>query len=389
MAEMTKRQRMLAATRGEKADKLPWHCTYRYWTPGEIERECRNSCMGIQWERPSSSFKLNGTRVVEEVDRSNPLEFRRTYNTPEGSISLVEKRLPGTGMARGIRGWTGGIAYQTDRAIKKPEDYKVLKYIFENTEFEADYFGIEQAQEWLGEDGIVIDMMRGQGYDYLMHSPMQTLMIEWIGAEGGRFFIQYAKYKDLIEDLYKTICKAFIPMYEIAAKSPAEVVWYPDNVDEVLVNPQLFEKYFVPAYKEAGEIIHKGGKLFAAHFDGRMANLKDLLAQTPLDIIEAFTPPPMGNLHPKDAFEAWPDKVLWMGMPGTVYEMGEQGVKEFMLYLLENVREGSQGYRCMLNLSTENLVSLENMRLVTKIMDQAELPLTEETIDRIRHSIGM
>ena len=38
-----------------------------------------------------------------------------------------------------------------------PEDYPVLKYIVEHTEYTADYFPIEQAMEWLGDDGVVMD----------------------------------------------------------------------------------------------------------------------------------------------------------------------------------------------------------------------------------------
>lgn len=41
--------------------------------------------------------------------------------------------------------------------------------------------------------------------------------------------------------------------------------------------------------------MHKKGKLYMAHMDGKLKSAKDLIARTDIDIIEGFTPP-MGNL---------------------------------------------------------------------------------------------
>ena len=53
----------------------------------------------------------------------------------------------------------------------------------------ADFFPVEQAMEWLGEEGVVLDG--------LPHSPMQMLMIHWVGSEGGRFFYDLADYPEI------------------------------------------------------------------------------------------------------------------------------------------------------------------------------------------------
>jgi hypothetical protein len=69
----------------------------------------------------------------------------------------------------------GGTAHQS------PDDYRVMQYIVEHTEYVADYFPIEQAMDWLGNDGVAM-----VGWP---HSPMQTLMIDWVGSEEGAFSI--------------------------------------------------------------------------------------------------------------------------------------------------------------------------------------------------------
>lgn len=384
MAEMTHRERIMAATRKQRADKLPFFSTWRYLPIGSAERECRNRGMGITWARPSCIMKIHGVKEIEEVDKSNPFTVRRTYSTPVGSISLVEKRYPGIGLWRLSRGWKGEAPWQTERAIKSLDDYKVLKYIIENTEYVPDYFPIEQAKEWLGDDGVVLDYLHGFLWDFIPHSPMQSLMIDWIGSEGGRCFVEMFKHLDLVEDLYHAYSKSYEAMYNIAAKSPADIVWYVDNIDAVLVNPRLFEKYFMPEYEKLGEILHANGKLLAVHMDGRVNIIKDLIARTPIDIIEALTPPPLCDLPIGEALSLWKDKVIWAGFPGTVYALGTQAIKKFTLDLL---REVIPGDRLAITMSTENLVSNEHHLLLTSILENADLPLTQEKIDRIEKSI--
>jgi hypothetical protein len=334
--------------------------------------------MGMQWARPSYITKIHDVQITEQhlVTEAGSV-IRRTYSTPVGSIYLDERREPGSGEWHGLRGWKDVLPWQTERLIKQPEDYKVLKYVVEHMEYIPDYFPIEQARDWLGEDGVVLTT--------LPHQPMQMLMIDWIGSEGGRFFIHHAKYPDLVEDLYRAIAKSREPLYEIAAKSPADIVWCGDNIDGVLVNPRLFEKYFMPEYEKMAKLSHEYGKPFAVHMDGRVGVLKDLITKTPIDIIEALHPPPMGDLPISEALALWKDKAIWMGFPGSVYVLGPEATKKHALDLL---REVVPGDRLCVEMSSENIVSNENLLMLTSIMENAELPLTQEKIDRIERSLS-
>jgi hypothetical protein len=334
--------------------------------------------MGLSWARPSYIVEIHDVDVTEQqVIEKGKKVYRRTYSTPVGSIYLDERRDLGTGEWHGVRSWKDVTPWQTQRLIKQPEDYQVLKYIVEHTEYKPYYFPIEQAKEWLGDDGCVIDIQP--------HQPMQMLMIDWIGSEEGRFFIHHAKYPDLIEDLYQAIAKSREPMYEIGAKSPADIMWCGDNIDGVLVNPRLFEKYFMPEYEKMAKICHEHGKLLAVHMDGRVDVLKDLIARTPIDIIEALHPPPMGDLPIGEALSLWKDKVIWVGYPGSVYTLGHEATKKHALSLL---REVVPGDRLCIEMSTENLVSNENLLMLTSVLENAELPLTPRKIDEIERSLG-
>ena len=373
MSEMTCRERLMVATLKGCADKLPFFHYWRHSQIGWAERDCRNRGMGMNWVRPSYTMKMHGVNVSETpAVISGQVVIRRTYSTPVGSIYLDEKREPGVGQWHAQRSWRDVSPWQIKRLIGKPEDYKVLKYIVENTEYIADYFPIEQAMDWLGEDGVVLDG--------LPHSPMQMLMIDWIGSEQGRFFFHHADYPDQVEELYRAISKSREPLYEIAAKSPAPIVLCGDNIDGVLVNPMLFEKYFMPEYEKQAKVLHNHGKLMAVHMDGRLKVLRELIAKTPIDIVEAFHPPPMGDLSVGEALSLWKNKVIWIGFPGSVYDLGPNATKKHALDIL---REVGTGERVAVAMSTENLVSNENLRMLTSVLEKADLPLTKEKIDQI------
>ena len=377
MAGMTPRERVMAATHKERADRLPFFHYWRHSQVGWAERECRNRGMGISWTRPPYTVKMHSVDMAEtQAVSSGRVVVRRTYSTPVGSVYLDERREPGVGQWHASRSWRDVNPWQTSRLIKGPEDYEVVKYMVEHTEYTADYFPIEQAMEWLGDDGVVIDA--------LPHSPMQMLMIDWVGSDGGRFFLHHADYPDLVEELYRAISKSYEPLYEIAARSPAPISLCGDNIDGFLVNPDLFKKYFMLEYEKQARVLHQQGKLMAVHMDGRVGVLKELIPKTPIDIVEALHPPPMGDLPIGEALSLWKDKVVWVGFPVSVYVQGPEATRRHALELLKDVIPGD---RLVIEMSTENLVSNENLLMLTSVLEKAELPLTNEGVERIEASL--
>ena len=362
---MNFRERIMAASRGQAADQLPFFHYWRHSQIGWTERECRNRGMGMNWVRPCYTETNHGVEVSERrITRDGKTQWQRTYETPVGSVSCVEIREAGVGQWHPQRSWLDVSPWQTERLIKEPEDYAVVQYMVENTEYEADYFPIEQAADWLGDDGVVLSG--------LPHSPMQMLMIDWVGSEGGRIFYHLEDMRDTVEALYRALCRSREPLYDIAARAPADIVLCGDNVDGYLVTPKLFEQYFAPVYEVQARVLHAEGKLMAVHMDGRLATLKELIAQTDIDIVEAVHPPPMGDLRLGEALAAWPGKSIWVGFPGSVCSPGTDEAGAFAAELLE---EMGTGERLAVAMSTENLVSNDDLLAVTSVLARAELPL--------------
>ena len=81
----------------------------------------------------------------------------------------------------------------------------------------------------------------------------------------------------------------------------------------------------------------------------------------------------------------WEDKAIWVGFPGAVYALGPEETRKYALSLLREVGEGE---RLVIEMSTENQVSNQNLLTLTSVLEQADLPLTEEKIDRIEASLS-
>jgi hypothetical protein len=373
MDQMTNRERLLASARGQAVDRLPFFHYWRHCQFGWAERECRNRGMALNCIRKPYTTRLHGVEVGEQSAKVDGRSvIRRTYSTPVGSVYEDEWREPGVGQWKGNRSWRGVSPWLSARIIKEPRDYEVATYIVEHTEYVADYFPLEQAAEWLGDDGIVLD--------HLPRSPLQTLLVDWIGSEGGRCFYHLADYPELVEGLAGALAKARQPLYEIAAHSPAPIAMFGENIDGMLLSPSLFAKYCLPEYEKQAAVLHPAGKLMAFHLDGRLASLKELIGQTPIDIVEAFHPPPMGDLSLADALAAWPEKTIWLGFPGSAYVLGPRAVRE---QALEILRQAGTGDRLVVAMSTENLVANENLLALTAVLEGATLPLNAATIEPI------
>jgi hypothetical protein len=314
--------------------------------------------------------------IIESVGPTSGLDANlKEYHTPIGTLTERLKKEPGVGKWKAQRSWRDVTPWTVERRIKKPEDYEIMKFMVEDTVYRADYFPIEQAKEWLGEDGVVMA--------HLPHSPMQMLMIDWVGTP--TFYIHHAKYRNKVEGLYQAIDEKYEEMYKIAADSPADAVMFGDNLDGVLVNPVLFKKYFIPTYEKCARIVHDRGKLLISHFDGRLNALKELIAKCPQDVIEAFHPPPMGDLPIYEALELWEDKVILVGFPGSIYSLGTEAVRKHLIDLLYS---SIPGERLGIEVSTENLVSNTNLLTLCNILENASLPLTQKKMKKIKHKFA-
>jgi uroporphyrinogen-III decarboxylase len=141
--------------------------------------------------------------------------------------------------------------------------------------------------------------------------------------------------------LHESLLHLYRKQIEVASSSPAEVIWFGDNVTGTVVSPAIYQEYCVPVYNEVCETVRQKGKLSFAHYDGENLVLKDLISGVKLDIIEAFTPPPMERMTVKEAREAWPDKVLSLNFPGNLFTEDDSIIREYTSSYIKEAGDSS------------------------------------------------
>jgi len=142
------------------------------------------------------------------------------------------------------------------------------------------------------------------------------------------FAIEWADRRDEVMRLHEAIVEMNRRAYTVIADSPHWVIQYGGNVSPEIVGRRRFEELIVPQYNELGEILHARGKLLLVHLDANCGLLREAIAGSAIDIVEAFTPAPDTDMSVAEARAAWPDKTLWINFPSSVHLSSEAVIYE-------------------------------------------------------------
>ncbi|MCL5674417.1 MAG: uroporphyrinogen decarboxylase family protein [Candidatus Omnitrophica bacterium] len=312
---MTPRKRVEAVLRHEKPDKIPLTMYENKIPQCSVERQLRNDGLCIV-NRTYPVFKTSSTNVKCKtyIYYENGEEYRKnTVSTPVGELSTVDKP-------------AGFTSWHIEKIFKTPEDYKPLLFMVKDIVFEPCYEIFAKAEKQSGEDitlRVAID-----------NTPLQQIMVNWMGVE--TFAVEWSERRDEIEKIYKAMVENHRKIYPIIAKSPALHVNYGGNETGDLMGKERFEKYVLPLYNEAAEILHKCGKLIGAHLDGNNKIWADLLAESKLDYIEAFSPSPDTDMTIQEAFSVWHNKVLWINFPSSLQLASIKKIEETTREIIES-----------------------------------------------------
>jgi len=211
--------------------------------------------------------------------------------------------------------------------VKSLSDYEAAKFILEDTVYEPNYEAYVWADRHVGDDGFVrVDCK----------SPFQSLLLNFMGYK--TLAMEVHRHRKEFEDLLKAMEGKYYEVIHILANSPAEVVGIDGNINGRVTSPRFFEKYLLPFYKRASEILHEKNKIVSVHMDGALACLRDLIPKTGIDVVEAFTPPPLGDLPLSEARNAWgEDIIIETNFPEIICLEGVDATKRYAKEMLRTV----------------------------------------------------
>jgi uroporphyrinogen-III decarboxylase len=313
---MTVKQMILAASRGEHLDKLPyvpridvWYNynvandafpeRYKGWKQTEIVRD---QGAGTGQYRAFSVTKEEYRDMEVIVTHDEPY-IMTEYRTPLGTLTKKDV------FSRYEGAW---IVYEMEKLFKSEKDYPIIKYIMEHTLVTDNFDAYQKVQQDVGEDGYV---MTSAGTPW---SPVQRVMREILGYE--RFFYELADRPAQVEELIEVMKDLERRKYKVAMGCDLEIFNICSNWSDDIHTP-VFRKYFVPWFQEACDFLHAHGRLAMAHVDGEMRRLNPLFRETGIDIAEAITPAPQTLVPMKEFREQLGDDVtLWGGIPSILFE---------------------------------------------------------------------
>jgi hypothetical protein len=134
----------------------------------------------------------------------------------------------------------------------------------------------------------------GLGFPSMGYTGFGSLISYYMGVENT----VYALYDD------PKAVKAYVDIYnqkhpeltDIYAKSPAPHIFFGDNLSSDIQSPDIFMEYSFSHYKNIAERLHAAGKTVSSHLDGRLNGILGLVAKTGVDVADACTPAPCGDL---------------------------------------------------------------------------------------------
>lgn len=328
---MTRKERILTAMRGETPDVMPYTPRFDLWynsnayrgtlpnrhqgrSADEIARaegwalhkvipellEVVDPQENVTRGIGLYSLKENGYRInfspnvtlnVQKSRRGDEEATRVEYHTPKGVVStkeVINEEMRNAGVS---------ITWVQEHGIKRPEDYDIWAYIFENITVTPDYERYRAWQQRIGEDGVAVMM------GTFSASPIHHIQRDFLDAT--EFFFHYNDHHRQMRRLADAIGLVYDQILKVVADSPAEVVLWGANYDDMITYPPYFQKELTPWLRKASEYLASKGKLVICHCDGENQGLIDIIADSGMHVAEAVCCAPMTKLPIETYYERW------------------------------------------------------------------------------------
>jgi len=294
------KERILTAMHWGEPDRVPL-TVYEWMLPrGTTERLLREHGVGLIVRLPPQRIEHRNVEILtREYQEQGKKLIRRTIRTPVGEVWQTLEPDPAYGTSNWIQ----------EHFIKSPDDYRVIESYYRDAIYHDNFDAIREAQRRVGGDGIVLVRVA--------KSPIQEMLYQLMGYE--QFAIDYHERRAAFDSLHAVMAKRYEELYDLAARSPVEILQLGDNLSSDVVGKDRYRNYLMPEYRKIMALLTGTGKKLAVHMDGRLQSLVDEIAAAEFDIVEAMTPPPMGDVSVREARRRWPNKALWINFTSSMH----------------------------------------------------------------------
>ena len=334
-------ERISAVLHGERPDRVPY-APYDNLVPrGDFERELRNRGMGLCLRRLGiwSEMPRVGVEWKTEGDISYTI-----CQTPKGSVRSARRTHVGR--------ISDGESIEAEWMIKEVADYEPVIFMIEDTIYHADYRGFLGHVRDVGSDGIVRFEGTGPPYDA---TDAYLSLEDWAQAQHDH----PEEFGRLLEALERRDAR----LMPLVLEGPGELVSMGSLSG--IYGPRQYERYALPFYQKYIPELKAAGKIPTLHaHNSNLTAFVDLVKRTGVPVIEAFTPPPVGDLSLADAREAWgAEMVIWVNFPETLFLLGRDRTYDYTVDLLRQDKASGRLVIGMTEMGSYGITDDESERL--------------------------
>ena len=206
-----------------------------------------------------------------------------------------------------------------------------MLFMIEDTVFYPDY----EVYDWLNRDFGGDGVVRGARFD----APYWYAYRDYFGASSpdgvSNFTYHQLDYPDHFAELIAALERRNERQFPVVVNCPAELM----EIGAVngIYGPVQYEKYFLPFFEQYVPLFHERNKIVFPHaHSSHLKSYVDLLPRTGVDMLDAYTPPPVGNLSVAEARQVWGDElIIALNFPESVFWGGGDATKRYALEQLE------------------------------------------------------
>jgi len=314
---MTMRERMLAVLQGRDHDRVPFVQYSGLAAPNdEVWAALGRDRMGIlRWTSVHRVDHPHCRMESEDYEIEGQRWRRTTLHTPVGS--LVEERAFEEGY---------GSSSIRRHYVQEPADYDILDAWIRDGVVLDSYAAYRQLDAQIGDDGLPLPAVE--------RTPYQQLWVQWAGI--ANLSAHLADCPERVEHTMALLRERARQIFEIAARSPAPFIDFPDNITAPTIGIDRFRRYCVPLYDELAGMLAERGALVFVHMDGEVRPLAAAIGESQVGGIDSFAPAPDNETTVAEARAMWPEMRLWVNFPSSVHLRDYHGVRAVAERMLED-----------------------------------------------------
>lgn len=214
--------------------------------------------------------------------------------------------------------------------IKDMSDYKILRYYFENINFEIiNKAEIDKLLKEVGEDGVLVLEAPS--------SPHYELFNEYAGLE--RIVFDSFDNESELQMTIDVMAERYYELYERLSKTNAQVIRMTEDLDTSNTSPELFIKLSEPVITRYTDICHSNNKILLLHMCGHIKDLLQSIKNTGVDAVHCLCPPMTGNTPVKLARGIFKDKICIMARvdPPVLLRGSQEELEQTVINMLAEV----------------------------------------------------